>query len=170
MARDAHAELSGGEALEIAYEPRLEGWDGSRAAAETEDNVGAALLDKFQRARSRDIAAGVTLSGPHRDDLSISLDGVAAGAFASRGQQRTAALALRLGEARYMAERRGELPVVLLDDVLSELDEQRQSAVRKSLSGWDQLLITSADWERKAAPEGASAVFRVVAGKVEAAG
>jgi DNA replication and repair protein RecF len=169
LAADAHAELSGGdETLAIEYQPRLEGWDGDRAAAASEDELREALLEKLERARSRDIAAGITLSGPHRDDLSITLNGVAAGAFASRGQQRTVALAVRLAEARYMAACRGELPVVLLDDVLSELDEHRQRAVLGSLGGWDQLLITSAEPERSASEvPGVAAVFRVREGTIE---
>jgi DNA replication and repair protein RecF len=131
--------------LDIAYEPRLEEWSGEQAGQATEDDLREAMLEKLQRARSRDIAAGLTLSGPHRDDFSIRLNGVGAASFASRGQQRTAALALRLAEAGYMTEKRGEKPVVLLDDVLSELDEGRRRAVLESLDGWDQLVITSAD-------------------------
>ncbi|MEX0785796.1 MAG: DNA replication and repair protein RecF, partial [Dehalococcoidia bacterium] len=129
-----------------------------------------ALREALVARRSRDIGAGMTLSGPHRDDLSLELDGVAAASFASRGQQRTAALALRLAEASYMAEQKGDLPVVLLDDVLSELDEERRRAVLASLGEWDQLLITSADSDRFA--EGLpkpNAVFRVRAGTIEAA-
>jgi DNA replication and repair protein RecF len=72
-----------------------------------------------------------------------------------------------LAEARYMADRKGDLPVVLLDDVLSELDEGRRRPVVESLGEWDQLLITSADADRfgEGLPE-ASAVFRVTAGTI----
>jgi DNA replication and repair protein RecF len=100
----------------------------------------------------------------------FALDGAALASFASRGQQRTAALALRLAEARYMADRKGDLPVVLLDDVLSELDEHRRRPVLESLGDWDQLLITSADADRfgEGLPK-AAAVFRVVAGAISPA-
>jgi len=168
-AAEAHRELSGGrEDLAIAYEPRLEGWDGARAQSAAVDEVVAALRGALEAGRRRDIGAAMTLTGPHRDDLAFALDGAAAGAFASRGQQRTAALALRLAEARFLAERRGDLPVVLLDDVLSELDEGRRRAVLGSLGGWDQLLITSADPVQfgEGLPQ-AAAVFRVTAGRVE---
>ncbi len=166
--RDAHERLSAGsEQLEIAYEPRLDGWDATRASNAGADEIVEALRDKLERVRARDIAAGATLSGPHRDDVSLMLDGVAAASFASRGQQRTAALALRLAEARYMGERRGDLPVVLLDDVLSELDEGRRRAVLESLGEWDQILITSADGDRFGEGLPQAAVFRVRAGKVE---
>ncbi|MEX1253199.1 MAG: DNA replication/repair protein RecF [Dehalococcoidia bacterium] len=166
--RDAHLRVSDGqEELGIAYQPRLEGWDGARAAGAPPDELFGALREAFEAGRRRDIGAGLTLSGPHRDDLSFTLNGVAAASFASRGQQRTAALSLRLAEARYMAERRGDRPVVLLDDVLSELDEARRRAVLESLGEWDQLLITSADADRFGEGLlGNATVFRVVGGTV----
>ena len=158
-ARDEHARVSGGtEELAIAYQPRLDGWDGARVQAD-DDSLAGALRDQLASRRARDIGAGQTLSGPHRDDLSCALNGVAAASFASRGQQRTAALALRLAEARYLADGKGDLPVVLLDDVLSELDEGRRHAVLEALEGWDQLLITSADADRFG--EGLPAVAKV---------
>ncbi len=166
-AGEAHRRLSGGtEDLAIAYRPRLEGWDGDRVRAESEV-LPEALGGALGRGRARDVAAGVTLTGPHRDDLDLTINGIAAASFASRGQQRTAALALRLAEARFMADRKGDLPVVLLDDVLSELDEARRGAVLESLGDWDQLLITSADGDRFGEGLPAAAVFRVVAGRIE---
>jgi DNA replication and repair protein RecF len=169
-ARDAHAGLSGGlEELSVAYQPRLLGWDAARVLKKQQD-LERALADAMAASRPRDIGAGMTLTGPHRDDLSLSLNGQPAPSFASRGQQRTAALALRLAEARFMADRTGDLPVVLLDDVLSELDEGRRRAVLESLGGWDQLIITSADADRF--DEGLPAdtkVVRVRAGTIVAA-
>jgi len=166
-AREAHRRLSAQlEELALAYRPRLEGWETPPAAGG--GAIGEALLAALERGRRRDIGAGMTLTGPHRDDVAVALDGAAASSFASRGQQRTAALALRLAEARLMAERKGELPVVLLDDVLSELDEARRRAVLASLGDWDQLVITSADADRFTEGIAAAAVFRVVAGRIEA--
>jgi DNA replication and repair protein RecF len=165
QAGDEHRRLSGGvEELSIAYRPRLDGWDG----ALDRDAIARALAGALEAGRRREIGAGLTLAGPHRDDLSVEIDGAPAASFGSRGQQRTAALALRLAEARFMAERRGDLPVVLLDDVLSELDEARRRAVLESLGEWDQLLITSADADRfgEGMPRSA-AVFRVTAGTVQ---
>lgn len=170
QAHDAHRRLSGGlEELAISYQPRLEGWDGERLEAEPEA-VPAALAEALSAGRGRDIGAGMTLTGPHRDDLSFAIDGVPAASFASRGQQRTAALALRLAEARFMGERKGDLPVVLLDDVLSELDEGRRRAVLDSLGDWDQLIVSSTDADRfaEALPQTA-AVFRVSGGRIEPA-
>jgi len=166
-AREAHDRLSGGlEELSISYQPRLEGWDEKRVRVKGR-GLAAALVDALETGRRRDIGAGLTLTGPHRDDLAFALNGVPAASFGSRGQQRTAALALRLAEARFMADRRGDLPVVLLDDVLSELDEGRRRPVLESLGEWDQLVITSTDADRfgEGLPE-ASAVFRVTSGTI----
>lgn len=144
-AREAHARLSADrETLAIEYRPRLDAWSAGAGVDETAEALRAAL----RAGRRHDIGAGMTLAGPHRDDLGFLIDGVPAASFGSRGQQRTAALALRLAEARFMAGERGDLPVVLLDDVLSELDGERRHAVLESLGGWDQLVITSADPDR----------------------
>jgi DNA replication and repair protein RecF len=169
-ARAEHERVSGGlEHLAIGYLPRIEGWDGARVLAQPHA-VEDALVAALEAGRRREIGAGLTLAGPHRDDLAFALDGAAASSFASRGQQRTAAFALRLAEARYMAERKVDLPVVLLDDVLSELDEARRRAVLASLDGWDQLLITSADGHRfEEGLPSAAAVLCVVAGRIEPA-
>jgi DNA replication and repair protein RecF len=147
-AKASHKKLSdGAEELSITYEPSLDGWDTKRILKKADD-LPAALIEAHGTGRPRDIGSGLTLTGPHRDDLTFMLNGVAAASFASRGQQRTAALSLRLAEATFMADRKGDLPVVLLDDVLSELDEARRHAVLHSLVGWDQLLMTSADEDR----------------------
>ncbi len=154
-AAEAHAALSGERAgrpvrerFDLAYAPRfVDGWPPPRIAAASTDDVARVLLDKLQATRARDVAAGVTLSGPHRDDLSMSIGGEPAAAFASRGQQRTAALALRLAEARLLLDRTGERPLLLLDDVLSELDESRRASVLAAIDA-DQALITSPDPDR----------------------
>jgi DNA replication and repair protein RecF len=125
----------------------VDGWPPERLAAESAEDAAAALLEKLGANHSRDIGAGVTLSGPHRDDLSMTIGGEPAASFASRGQQRTAALALRLAEARVLAQRSGEQPVLLLDDVLSELDESRRASVLPAFDA-DQVLITSPDPDR----------------------
>jgi DNA replication and repair protein RecF len=168
--RAAHKRLSGGsENLSIAYIPRLEGWDAKRVLKKQKD-LADAIVDAHRAGRPRDIGSGLTLTGPHRDDLTFTLNGVAAAPFASRGQQRTAALSLRLAEATFMDDRKGDLPVVLLDDVLSELDEARRHAVLESLGAWDQLIMTSADEDRFDAdlPPG-TRILRVDAGKIKKA-
>ena len=127
-AGEGHARLSGErEQFELAYAPRFaEDWTAERIATAPAEEAEAALVEKLRANRSRDIAAGNTLSGPHRDDLSMMLGGEPAASFASRGQQRTAALAMRLAETRLLQARSGERPILLLDDVLSELDASRR--------------------------------------------
>ena len=158
VAAETHAALSGErERFELAYAPRfVDGWPPERIAAAGSAEVARALLDKLQATHARDVAAGVTLSGPHRDDLSMQIGGEPAAAFASRGQQRTAALALRLAEARLLLDRTGERPLLLLDDVLSELDESRRASVLAAIDA-DQVLITSPDPDRFSASYTASA-------------
>jgi DNA replication and repair protein RecF len=167
-AEAAHARLSGGrEALAVTYEPRFaEGLGPARLAKAEAADIATALLDRLQATHARDVAAGVTLVGPHRDDFGMTLGGEPAAAFASRGQQRSAALALRLAEARLIVSRTGEQPVLLLDDVLSELDEGRRASVLASVEA-DQLFITSPDPDRFSAGFTAEArVLRVAGGGI----
>ena len=83
--------------------------------------------------------------GPHRDDLSASIGDLDVSGFASRGQARTVVLALKLAEARLIAEAIGDQPVVLLDDVMSELDPDRQRHVLEFTSRYEQVIITTAE-------------------------
>jgi DNA replication and repair protein RecF len=95
--------------------------------------------------REREIAVGATQWGPHRDDLVFLLDGRSAAAYASRAQARTAALSLRLAEARFLLAGSGDHPVLLLDDVLSEMDDSRRRGVLAAIEGFDQVWVTSAE-------------------------
>jgi DNA replication and repair protein RecF len=167
LARETHLALSSGEEnLSLAYQPQLSrAWDGERVAAASSDELASALLQALTSGRQRDAAAGVSLTGPHRDDLLFLLNGMPAAAFASRGQQRTAALALRLAEARYLLKRSGEYPVLLLDDVLSELDESRRRRIMAAASEFEQVLITSVDADRFDRTD--AHLYRVAAGQVE---
>jgi DNA replication and repair protein RecF len=136
------------EQFALTYEPRFaDAWPAARMIEAGADAVAPALLDRLHATHPRDIAAGVTLIGPHRDDLSMTLGGEPAASFASRGQQRTAALALRLAEAQLLHARSGERPILLLDDVLSELDESRRASVLAAIDA-DQVWITSPDPDR----------------------
>ena len=113
LAEQNYAELSrGAEQMRLEY------------AAQFEPGGLAALL---AAQRQKEILAGSSLYGPHREDLSILLDGEAAKVYASQGQQRSCVLSLKLAEAAAAAAVTGEHPVMLLDDVLSELDEHRRS-------------------------------------------
>jgi DNA replication and repair protein RecF len=83
--------------------------------------------------------------GPHRDDFKLLVNGMDMGTFASRGEARTLALSLRLGEASYLASARGDEPIVLLDDVLSEMDASRRQRVLDKIASYQQVLITTTD-------------------------
>lgn len=115
-----HRKLSGErEELVISYEPSI-------------DDI--FFEDELLRTRDRDMRMGTTNVGPHRDDLKLSIGGVDIRKFGSQGQQRTCALSLKLAEIQIMENKRGEKPVLLLDDVLSELDSNRQNYLLESIN------------------------------------
>ncbi|NOK58318.1 MAG: Recombinational DNA repair ATPase RecF [Chloroflexi bacterium AL-W] len=103
-----------------------------------------AFLSQLKRLRDEEIGRGQTLVGPHRDDLVLTMGDVSVGTYGSRGQQRAATLALKLGEAAMMEARAGESPVLLLDDVLSELDAIRQAHVLEVIRRPEQQTIVTA--------------------------
>ncbi|MBM4404664.1 MAG: DNA replication/repair protein RecF [Chloroflexi bacterium] len=141
LCQAVHGELTGGkERLEVVYKPSvpLLG-EGDEAA------IAKAFAAQLAAQRERELAQGVSVVGPHRDDFSFLVSGVELASFGSRGQQRLATLALKLGEARYMTARTGEQPILLLDDVLSELDAPRRSFLLQNVSGHEQSILTTAD-------------------------
>jgi DNA replication and repair protein RecF len=170
LAAAAHADLSDGrEELTLLYQPHLGGGvDGPEAASLGREGLAAVFAQELRRWSEREVRAGATILGPHRDDLLVQLDGVSAAAFASRAQQRTIVLALRLAEALFLRRRRGDSPVLLLDDVLSELDAHRRAAVLASVADYEQVLITATDLDRFS-PDFLvrAALFRVAAGSVQ---
>ena len=85
--------------------------------------------------------------GPHRDDILLELEGAAAATFASEGQQRTLALALRLAQAELIRARRGSPPVYLLDDIFGELDTERRRRLLRVLPGDAQRILTTTNWQ-----------------------
>jgi DNA replication and repair protein RecF len=142
LAHDVHGRLTGAaEQLRLSYEPSVE-MDGPA----DKDGVGEAFRTQLQVLRRREIAAGMTLVGPHRDEVRFLINGVDCGVYGSRGQQRTAALSLKLAEVSLMRRETGEQPVLLLDDVLSELDEHRRRFLLHTLeNGAEQAVITTTD-------------------------
>ena len=168
LAAAAHRELSGGtEELRLVYEPRwARDWTAADLAGKDRAALAAAFLDTLAQSRAQETAAGATLWGPHRDDFLLFIDGRPAAAFASRAQWRTAALALRLAEARFLLDATGDRPVLLLDDVLSEMDGERRRAVLDALTGFDQVWITSAEEEYVRAAVPSARVFLVREGHV----
>ena len=93
----------------------------------------------------REIAQGHTVTGPHRDDLLVKIGGMPAGQYASRGQGRTAVLAMKLAEAANLRLTGARPPVLLLDDLMSELDAGRRAHVLDQAAGYRQTFITTAD-------------------------
>ena len=135
-----------------------------------------AFRERQSQMASREIDQAVSLVGPHRDDFSFMLDGVDLNTYGSRGQQRLAVLALKLAEADWMRAEIGELPVVLLDDMLSELDPQRRAYVLRRVAepepnGQRQVWITTTDPEPSSAEDALRAAQRFVidAGRVRTA-
>ena len=108
------------------------------------------LLTALQNRQNDDIYCGYTTVGVHRDDLIVRIDGKEARSFGSQGQQRSAVLAMKLAEAALLGEAKGEKPVILLDDVLSELDPKRQQYLLTRLEDF-QVLITCCEKEITAA-------------------
>jgi len=109
----------------------------------TREGIAAELAHDLLHFRERDLVIGSTTIGPHRHDWHIDADGRSLATFASRGQQRTAVLALLFLQVSYMEVRRGEKPLILLDDVFSELDQTHQERLMRSLEGHQVLLTTT---------------------------
>jgi DNA replication and repair protein RecF len=149
MVAEAYEQLSGEPAaIELTYEPS---WRQS------------GLAEALKAARTEDLRRGVSSVGPHRDELTVGLGGLPARTHASQGEQRTLALALRLSAHRLVADRTGSTPVLVLDDVLSELDPDRAMALLDNLPE-GQIIITSAS----PLPAGArpDRIIEIVAGTV----
>jgi DNA replication and repair protein RecF len=152
----ARAAAALGPAAASAYAdlaPEAEEFGAAYAPAVAADGDDEAYAEAFERAlrdaRDEEERRGLTLVGPHRDDLTLTVKRRDARRFASEGQQRTAALSLRLAQFRLLKEKRGEAPLLLLDDVASELDEERQRRLAHAVRGADQTWVTAA-----AAPPG----------------
>lgn len=161
--REALAKIGGGEELGLRYLP-----DGGMDPAAGREAAADALRRTLAARHDEEIARGATLAGPHRDDVELLIGGRPARTAASQGQQRSIVLALKLAEVRHIASRAGVMPVLLLDDVLSELDPVRRRDLLASLaSAGLQTLITSSEPLPEALPAGTRR-FEVAAGHVVA--
>ena len=119
-----------------------DGISGGREKIETEyiSSYSNDLTEKLKFSRKEDMYSGVTSIGPHRDDLEFKINGISARNFASQGQKRSIALAVKLSEAEVIKKNVGECPVILLDDVMSELDPLRQDFVLNHIKGMQSFL------------------------------
>jgi DNA replication and repair protein RecF len=147
LAAEAYAAISGdGKRLDVAL----------RRAAGTAD-----LTEALARARPEELARGATSVGPHRDDVELTLDGRSVQAYGSRGEARTASLALRVAEFALLEERHGTPPVLLVDDVSAELDAGRRGYLVDLAKRAPQAIVTGTD-----APPGAERIWRIADGRV----
>jgi len=136
-------------------------------AADVEDGgVEGLLRAAIERRRRAEVERGITLVGPHRDELHLTIDGLDARAQASQGEQRTLALALRLAGHLVVRDLVGAAPVLLLDDVFSELDATRAAALVHNLPPGQTLLTTASELPRDVV---AQRTLLVRAGRVEGA-
>jgi DNA replication and repair protein RecF len=161
----AYQRLAGkDDAVEIAY---LSSVAGTAGADPDPDPVklAQALRERLVADRTREVERGLTLSGPHRDDLALALRGLPARTHASHGEAWSLALALRLGSHQLLTEE-GEEPVLLLDDVFAELDRQRRDRVAEAALAAEQTVVTAAVAEELPPTLGAS-VFHVEPGSVQ---
>lgn len=156
-----HREFSGGrEELELQYET-------VRTIPDPEAAPRALLpllLEHQKSHRQAELEARQCLSGPHKDDLSVCINGMSAKSFASQGQTRTAALSLKLASREMIRQETGEWPVLLLDDVLSELDAKRQEFVLKRITGGQVFITCCGDMELAALEGGRT--FHIQQGEV----
>ena len=139
LAQEAHLFLTDGvEVLTVSPEKKYKG-----SEAELEKR----LFDELSNSYERDIRLGFTASGPHRDDMDIEIDGADAKTYASQGQMRTAALSVKLAEVEIFKQLSGEYPVLILDDVMSELDLPRRKKLVERTAGL-QTILTCTHAER----------------------
>jgi len=158
-----HNDFSGGrESLSVRY--RTVG--AMEATGKTPEQILPGLIEHQREHRQAELRSGLCLSGAHKDDLEIEINGAPARKFASQGQARTASVSIKLAERDVHYEDRGEYPVLLLDDVLSELDAERQGFVLGRIRA-GQVFITCCDESAALAAPGATAL-RIESGKLAA--
>lgn len=136
FARDIHSRISGGkELLSFRYQNSVN--------AKADEDLSEVYFSELQKRKKQDILRGTTSVGPHRDDLQVWINDREVSTFGSQGQQRTASLSMKLAEIELIRSEVGEYPVLLLDDVLSELDGERQLHLVESMGERVQTFITT---------------------------
>jgi DNA replication and repair protein RecF len=167
LARNWHSSISNStEVLDVKYVANIEVGE-KLIAKDNLEGVREAFLDKIEQRAIAEQFQGTTLVGPHRDDISFTINSTPARQYASQGQQRTLVLALKLAELQLIEEVVGEPPLLLLDDVLAELDLNRQNQLLETIKERFQTLITTthlgafdAQWLRQ------TQIISVVAGQI----
>jgi DNA replication and repair protein RecF len=159
FAGQALRDLTGGvELFELKYEKTISG---------ESESLRHNFLQAFQKARSEELARGVTIVGPHRDDVGLYVNGELLRKFGSQGQQRTGALALKLAQLSILAEGRRTQPLILFDDVMAELDENRQAFFLNHVQQGGQAFLTGTSAHDFASAMKAARVFSVQDGRVQ---
>ena len=154
-AGEAHATMGGGERLSLAYMPKEETWGAP------------GLTAALAATRSADVPRGSTSVGPHRDDVAVTVGGTEARLFGSQGQQRTAVIAVKLAVLSCAEETFGMTPVLLLDDVFSDLDQTRRSRlIGLTLDRGGQVFLTCTEVSQAGGLTDRASVFRVESGEV----
>ncbi|MGE3797959.1 MAG: DNA replication/repair protein RecF [Thermomicrobiales bacterium] len=152
FARDRLASFTGSSDMITRYQPATGSDDHQRSRADrllsagtrSEQEVAFELAELLKQLRNIEFRRGMTLIGPHRDDLNVTVGSIDVGTFGSRGQQRLAAIALKLAEADLMNRHAGEQTVVLLDDVYSELDRYHRQLLSQAIGDLGAQVIVSA--------------------------
>ena len=154
---------SGGEVLKLRYEPTVE------TSASTQE-LERRLRERLEALRRREVQAGQSLVGPHRDELRLLVDEHEVGNYGSRGQTRLTALVLRLAETELLTRRLGEEPILLLDDAFSELDARHREQVLERACQAQQALVSIVDLaQHPQIREAAAALLQVQRGSVSPA-
>lgn len=150
------------ENLNLAYKPSVD-----LRKANKEISLEDYFTKKLDEMKNTEILKGITLLGPHRDDLEIRIGDIDLKAFGSQGQQRTAALSMKLSEVEFMKNETGEYPILLLDDVMSELDAHRRKFLLEVVREKVQTFVTSTEIDEVFKPiKNKSRIFDVKEGKV----
>lgn len=145
LLKPIHARLTGTqETIGINYRACVELGEGQRPSVERIEEL---LQERARDREENEVRRGATLVGPHRDEIVFLIDGQPARKFGSQGQQRTLTLSIKLAERLMMEGAAGEPPVLLLDDVLSELDEKRREQVLEEISDSGQIFISATEAE-----------------------
>lgn len=148
-AKHAHEFLTdGAEGLEIEYQTSFPVEASVLNGNEIVEKFKEKYLALYEKSLEKDLALGYTSIGPHRDDIKVLINKIDVKSFCSQGQQRTAALSLKLAELEIINKQTGEMPILILDDVLSELDEARRTKLLKFCSS-TQTFISSTDVPEK---------------------
>ena len=163
LARLSHRKLTGREeSLAVNYQTNI-----AKEILPKTDMIEQALLQALRENEKKECRVGQTLIGPHRDDINFTLNNKNARLYASQGQQRTLILALKMAEIELIKSECGEFPILLLDDVFSELDERRRHFVIENIEGKVQTLITGTTAEGMNAFKKAGKIFMVQRGEVK---